>query len=680
VSVTADGEELRAAVTGADGRYRLEHLPSGSYLVTAEASDYLSPEPRFLRLAPGDRQEHDVVLRAGVTLRGRVRDEDGKPVVDVLVVASAGHRQRHTVPSTHVNSTEEEGAFALAGMEPGRWVLMVDDPRYLPVNHVARAPGPEVELVLRRGAAFEGQVLDADGEPVEGARVMAFPNPPDDPVRVRAPVMTEAEGRFRLEGLEARPYKLIAITGGSIRRVGTTEVTARGGTTRADIRLVRGKVLRGQVVEVGGKPLQGISVFASQDRGAVPEEEAFTSRGEASGNAETDAAGRFELHNLAPGTFRLWTGSAEHQDFEITAEADAPPLTLVLTPKAKVRLRVLHEDGRPFTAFVLGGEPVAVPSGEHTFHGSTMEQTLEISAPGYASERVKVPPGPGSLEVVLRPGRRVTGQVVNARSGAPVGDAEVALSADAEGSLERLDARTGPGGGFTLSHVGDGAFVTVAKAGFRTAVKPIGPGETSVTVPLVPLSSIAGKVTAEPVVLEALSISIDGPSRVTTEVEPDGSFSAADLEVGEYTVTLWTRPAVTAMPDALPVVDTARVTVAEGAPAWVELRPRLKGATVRLRLLPAPEGVTPVLVHGHFPTPRSTQELHERLERATGLAYGPVSREGDQFVFRPLPAGHYTAVVALDEEDGSIFTEGLDVPQGGSQSVELRVPAGRPSP
>ena len=87
--LTRDGNVVRTAHSGADGKYRFDGLRAGSYsidLVTPVG--FVTPSgTKPATVGPNETVEVDFELRPGGIVRGRVVDEDtGEPLADVNVV------------------------------------------------------------------------------------------------------------------------------------------------------------------------------------------------------------------------------------------------------------------------------------------------------------------------------------------------------------------------------------------------------------------------------------------------------------------------------------------------------------------------------------------------------------------------------------------------------------------
>ncbi len=166
-------------------------------------------------------------LRRAPTLRGRVVDEDGKPVTNAFVFPKVGDA---SVPLT---GTHDDGRFSFDGLPEGEAVLRVKCDTMVDsiVEYDHHADADPVEIVLERGMKLSGRVLDAEGKPVDSVYAsvvdmtapkdrarMSFPSVEDDgcfevrlvPGRYR--VQTNHEGRAAIELVEIVEGKDAEIT------------------------------------------------------------------------------------------------------------------------------------------------------------------------------------------------------------------------------------------------------------------------------------------------------------------------------------------------------------------------------------------------------------------------------------------------------------------------------------
>jgi RNA polymerase sigma-70 factor (ECF subfamily) len=318
----------------ADGRFTLVDAPAlaeGVLRATAEGHRaHEEPAPLVAR-ADLVLVLTRPVLDEGV-LRGRVVDAAGSPVAAALVAYGLD-----------TTETDERGRFALELDGPRSLNRRVrerarvpDDvvralaPGHLPAevravgrDQEGRARWPE-PLVLELGSAplaIEGRVVDERGEPLAGRRVWIadealFGGRMFDPGRGPELVTTEAllagrgpgwsyaesdgDGRFVLEGLVPRDYRVAVMDASTLQRAEAADVAAG----RRDLVLVlpSGELfarLAGRIVDSHGAPVPGAQVFPMCDayeqrfEGNVMRTEHQTVAGVA-----TDAEGRFALERV----------------------------------------------------------------------------------------------------------------------------------------------------------------------------------------------------------------------------------------------------------------------------------------------------------------------------------------------------------------------------------------------
>ncbi|MCA8952459.1 MAG: sigma-70 family RNA polymerase sigma factor [Planctomycetes bacterium] len=296
---------------------------------------------------------NDLLLRLGAVnddprVHGIVVDADGGPA-SAVHVAVGGDSVR----------TDAAGRFAapwLFGWRP-TWVRAVRPGLGAATARLVPGDGQpgwsrEHPITLRLPAAagiVRGQVVDAEGTPVPGARVFTpdltwfgnvtvehrghpvsapssvegvvnDPNASIDAV-LRLGTTTDADGRFELAGLLDRGYPLFAVTQPTLAAAGP--LWASPGDT-VELRLGRAALHRvaGRLVaEIGGAPLPGVRVAVGRRLPwqrperyddpwhSSPMQPADASHAFRSVTATTDAEGRFELPPMqTDGTYLTFDG------------------------------------------------------------------------------------------------------------------------------------------------------------------------------------------------------------------------------------------------------------------------------------------------------------------------------------------------------------------------------------
>src|SRR5260370_36606006 len=110
--------ELLRADAGADGRFRMDRVPPGTFALGALAPGHAG---RRVEAEVSGREAlidlGDIGLEQGLAIRGRVRTGSGAPVSDAQIVTGAFDMMRGATFSKA--RSEPDGSFVLAGRLPG---------------------------------------------------------------------------------------------------------------------------------------------------------------------------------------------------------------------------------------------------------------------------------------------------------------------------------------------------------------------------------------------------------------------------------------------------------------------------------------------------------------------------------------------------------------------------------
>ncbi|MES1244829.1 MAG: carboxypeptidase regulatory-like domain-containing protein [Acidobacteriota bacterium] len=409
-------------------------------------------------LAPASRaqdaQEETGVSTEDIELTGHVVDNEGHPLAgveiwrptegfDKALAAVSGPDGSFTVPF--------DGLLPLSACPPG-W--LPDD-----------SPAQEEETAgfqirLRPATRIAGRVVDARGEPVEGAQVRAYlsgisrgcaiyveaacPGPADS----RAGD-TDADGRFAFESLEPGWYEVSLPNDLSLveRRLG------EAGKSAGEIAFVLPEPLvplEGRVVDADGAPVAGARVSVSGDR---PDTE-----------VRTGTDGNYRFPRVLPGPQRL---EVRHEDFGSFADRVqvAGPRTRFDVRMARATIvqgRILGRDGSPVAAPSLQVDREAVEvdaEGRFQFSLAPGEHTVRAEAPDRAPDERRVTAEGDRIDLDLELGRpgALAGRIADL---AP--RQFVSLGLRDESRESSADARTDEQGWFQLTGVAAGAWTLVA--------------------------------------------------------------------------------------------------------------------------------------------------------------------------------------------------------------------------
>ncbi|MBI3817369.1 MAG: sigma-70 family RNA polymerase sigma factor [Planctomycetes bacterium] len=164
--------------SGADGHYILRDLPPGEIKINAD-HDTLGSANITLTGAPGAELTWDAMLSLGLSISGRVVDENASPLKEALVEIFAMEKTK----SDHSGGmfwTDAEGKFKIAKLENVEHQVRVRGPEgshgSLVLNKI-KPGGPALQITLTEGAAdcaIIGTLLGPNDQPVAGAQISAW--------------------------------------------------------------------------------------------------------------------------------------------------------------------------------------------------------------------------------------------------------------------------------------------------------------------------------------------------------------------------------------------------------------------------------------------------------------------------------------------------------------------------
>jgi protocatechuate 3,4-dioxygenase beta subunit len=277
--------------TAEDGTFRVDGVPPADGLVASAGREGRVPgtsEP-FALAAGAVVEGIEIRLTEGGTLLGRVTGPDGSPVSGAEVSADrrAGRRGVGVdLDSDRETLSDAQGNWRIAVFPAGQASLEIRAEGFVrrTLEGIAVEDGGETraDASLEAGSEIGGTVRDASGAPAAGVRVSARNEDRRPPSGVRsASGTTGSDGTFRIRGLPPASWTL---TTASPRHPPVTVPSVASGAPALEIRLPAPVSIRGRVLDSEGNGLAGVRVIAV---------------------AASGGEGRFEVLNLAPGTYRL---------------------------------------------------------------------------------------------------------------------------------------------------------------------------------------------------------------------------------------------------------------------------------------------------------------------------------------------------------------------------------------
>ncbi|MEE8524893.1 MAG: carboxypeptidase regulatory-like domain-containing protein, partial [Thermoanaerobaculia bacterium] len=299
------GSRGSGTTSDAAGRFVIEDLARGDKL-TLEARRDGFTQARIAGVEVPAGEPVVLVLEARAKIRGVVVDTRGEPVAKALV--SVVHEDTDGGSGSSGRGCDSEGRFELEADASGRLKITASAPGFRSTDlGLEIAPGEVVDdlrLVLSLGAVVDGRILGPGGDPIAGADVSFFQL--HFRYRSRERIVSDAEGRFRLEGLDVGPLVLRVWAEGFPRQSRQLEV--QPGANPVEIRFETTHQIHGRVVDEAWSPVGGASVHASnQDHGSA---------------AMTGADGTFTVEGLPDGSYRLSAGKEGFARSELDREVE----------------------------------------------------------------------------------------------------------------------------------------------------------------------------------------------------------------------------------------------------------------------------------------------------------------------------------------------------------------------
>jgi sarcosine oxidase gamma subunit len=231
-------------------------------------------QPEFRPVPAGGDKQVEVVLRDGVTFKGKVTDDAGAPIAGVSVVPvipspEPGIGNPFWLTQSQVR-TAADGTFTIRGVpEAARFDFLKR--RLSDVRDRELKPEPaDNKIVLQYGGALTGRVVGADGKPVRDFRILVnFPHnlgPDERPAGFFAGYcgmglrFTSDDGSFVVTGVGAGDeYRVTAIAAGhgaaELNRVKAVPVNKLAAAAAAVLKAGPPVKLRVRAVEADDKPI-----------------------------------------------------------------------------------------------------------------------------------------------------------------------------------------------------------------------------------------------------------------------------------------------------------------------------------------------------------------------------------------------------------------------------------------
>lgn len=202
----------KTIVTGksdAEGRFKIEKVPAGTYRVSVAAKGYASLVVGYKRLvADGYLRFDDVELAPQATVTGSVMDDAGKPIAGASVrladtMGMNGQSYRLVKPARA--TTDAEGRFHIAGVPVGFGrVLCFAKGRHRPVSELRPVPAKGLTIRMSETGTIKGKVI---GRRQKGGKIHVSVAPEGDRIgKWGGAMQVKPDGTFQFDNVPAGTY------------------------------------------------------------------------------------------------------------------------------------------------------------------------------------------------------------------------------------------------------------------------------------------------------------------------------------------------------------------------------------------------------------------------------------------------------------------------------------------
>jgi hypothetical protein len=440
---------LQNGVAVPDGTFTVT-LGVGPYRVTIGAAGYTSSDPVEVRLSEREPADVRILLDRGITITGRVIDENGSPISEAEIFAmneeGAGNRMsKRGAPRMAAGSARsaDDGSYTLSGIDAGTITLVVRKQGFVPFRKAFEASThTNLDIPMTRGMRLEG-IVTRGGKPVAEAQIGASTAALGGD---HQSAVTDRDGRFVLEGLIAARYTVSAYTNEMHTEVPNVDPAAQ----------------RQLAISLDPKP-QGV-IFGTvtglpeTNLGKVVRRVVFAQTNDRGVEAIIDEAGNYRIENAPTGSVFVtaqWEavggGRTSPRKQVNVAPGQEVRLDLDLGTSTTVSGRVTHE-GKPVTgarvAFTndssVGGNSATRADGSYEI-ALPAPGTYQIFAHAESLgaqpyQAVRAIRGGETIDIELRE-QLIEGTVIDAETRQPVAGAMMTLAPDLR-LIESLSGET----------------------------------------------------------------------------------------------------------------------------------------------------------------------------------------------------------------------------------------------
>jgi beta-lactamase regulating signal transducer with metallopeptidase domain len=342
-----------------------------------------------------------------------LKSTDGKPLRNPQAwLILNGPRRSHLALPLPI----KDGVISVPGnsdpiMAVGTLVARAEG-RALEFRRLWPAPARITELLLRDPVSLKGRLLNPEGKPLSGAKVVVpfifqrrgaavgtefFQG--GSIYRLNLGASTQADGTFEIQGLTpdtSVAYDVDDERFAQLRMEDRVKLPKSGTATAKEVRLVPAAQMAGRVTQ-DGKPIAGVIVAAQSNHEVDPDSAEFWGQG------ETDKQGNFVIPRLCAATYNVALDlegesvtAVAHEGVKVTVGQSLSGLEFSIIPGVTVEGVVTDGNGKPVEGVPMGVYGPAHPKssawvqiaitradGRYTFHVPPGRQHVYVASQEY---------------------------------------------------------------------------------------------------------------------------------------------------------------------------------------------------------------------------------------------------------------------------------------------------------
>ncbi|HKO02790.1 MAG TPA: carboxypeptidase regulatory-like domain-containing protein, partial [Thermoanaerobaculia bacterium] len=408
----------------------------------------------------------ELKMERAARVKGRITTADGQPVTGATAYVKES-RDSMTMTVDRVIS-DANGGYEIGSVPPGDRTIVFGKQGFMrQEKNVDAAGGKElrVDVILERGHAIAGRVINERGEPLGDSELVS-----ENATNFQR-TRSDAEGGFRIDGLADGMVRIRA--GKEGYATATAEVDSAS-TQPLTLTLRRGASVSGRVSGLTAEQLPSVRIFA-------------TSEGSTPITSGVSANGTFTLNGVADGSLTVHATYALRtvQKVVEVVNGAAPPIELTFVDGFTIHgVVTVHRQPLP-GAFVRfdpvgdhGSSAVARTAGDGSYQVTGVaagDYDVVVSASDYATlaQERRTISGTAVQNIDVK-ASSVRGRVVDARTLAPIAEARVAVESAADTVTWQHNVVTSDSDGrFAFEFLRSGTYtLTAQRESYTTSRKP----------------------------------------------------------------------------------------------------------------------------------------------------------------------------------------------------------------